>query len=564
MSEAAPPPAEPVVRARRRRISLVWLVPIVALLVAGYLGWRTLSERGPLITLTFRDAAGLTAGQTPVRYKSVQVGLVEGIALSDDLQQVRVSVRMNREVDGRLTDRAQFWVVRPRLTAGNVSGLETIVSGAFIEFDPGLERGASRREFTGLENPPGIRSDEPGRVFTLLAQRIGSLDRGSPIFFRDVVVGEILDYEPPGLDGGITLRAFIRAPFDGYLKEGSRFWNSSGVSLRLGGNGVQLELESLRAVLSGGVAFDTPVELRNDPPAPDTARFQLYDDLDAAVSATTKDRLVFLLYFDGSVRGLSPGAPVEMRGIRIGSVLDRALEYDEPSDSFRLPVHIAIEPDRIAYPKGRAGRSQEDVVAFARRMVERGMRARLMSGSLLTGQMVVSLDFVDNAPAAEVVMQGEDVVLPTLPGSDLMGTVGGLAARLQEIPFAEIGRNLNATLAGVNGLVNAPAVRGAVQGLASAVEEVQGLLKRADEGFAPLLRRLPNMAQILEQALGRANTAVGSIERGYGNDSEINRQLARTLSQVNDAARSIRLLADSLDRHPEALIRGRTDRGNTP
>ncbi|MFT8246695.1 intermembrane transport protein PqiB [Roseomonas sp. BN140053] len=549
-------------RTRRNRFQLIWLVPIVAALVAGYLGWRTYSNRGETITVTFRNADGLAAGQTPVRYKAVQVGTVRAIRLSNDLQQVRVQVRMSTEMSSRLTANARFWVVRPRLTAGNVSGLETIVSGAFIEFDPGDEDSASTSDFTGLENPPGVRSDEPGRVFTLRAFRIGSLDRGSPVFFRDVAVGEILGYDPPGLDGNVTLRAFVRAPYDRYLREGSRFWNTSGVNLRIGAEGVRLELESLRALVAGGVAFDTPPELRDQPPAPDDAQFQLYDDLERAIAATSRERLEFLLYFDGTVRGLAPGAPVELRGIRIGSVLDRKLEYEPLSGTFRVPVHIAVEPDRISFPAGTAARTREEVFRFAQEMVRKGLRAQLQSASLLTGQMLVAFDFQPEAAPAEARLQGEEIVLPTLGGgsTDIMAAVSAVAGKLERFPIEEIGRNLNDALASVNGLVGGPELRGAVRSLSGALGEVQQLVRRTDSGLAPLLRRLPAIANNLDQAIGRANAAVGSIERGYGGDSGVNRELQRLLSQANDTARSVRLLADYLDRHPEALIRGRSGR----
>ncbi|WP_424139729.1 intermembrane transport protein PqiB [Roseomonas chloroacetimidivorans] len=551
-----------VARTRRQRFSLIWLIPIVAALVAGYLGWHSYANRGPTVTVTFRNADGLTAGQTPVRYKAVQIGTVRSIHLSEDMQQVRVQIRMNTEMSSRLTTNARFWVVRPRLTAGNVSGLETIVSGAYVAFDPGEEGGTSTREFTGLENPPGVRSDEPGRVVTLNASRIGSLDRGSPVFFRDVTVGEILGFDPPDLDGKITLRAFIRTPYDKYLREGSRFWNTSGVNLRVGAEGVKLELESVRALVAGGVAFDTPPNLRDQPPAPDDAQFQLFDDLEGAIAATTKERLEFLVYFGGSVHGLSPGAPVELRGVRVGSVLSRTLEHDPAIGTFRVPVRIAVEPDRISFPGGRGARTREDVLAFAQQMVAKGLRAQLQSASLLTGQMLVAFDFLPEAEPAEVRMEGDDIVLPSQGGgaSDIMGALSGVAGKLERFPIEEIGRNLNNALASVNGLVGGPELRSAVHALAGTLEQVQGLVRRTDAGLAPLLRRLPAIANNLDQAIGRANTAIGSIERGYGRDSDVNRQMERLLSQANDTARSIRLLADYLDRHPEALLRGRTDR----
>ncbi|MFC0407836.1 PqiB family protein [Roseomonas elaeocarpi] len=550
-----------VARRHHRRFGFVWLIPIVAVLVAGYLGWRTFSDRGPLVEVTFQSADGLTAGQTPVRYKAVQVGTVERVSLEGDLKRVRIAIRMTNAVSDRLTEGAKFWVVRPRLTAGNISGLETIVSGAYIEFDPGPAEGNDLGAFTGLENPPGVRSDEPGRVFTLHARRIGSLNRGSPVFFRDVNVGEILSYDPPALDGQITLHAFVRAPYDGYLREGSRFWNTSGVQVKLGAEGIKLELESARALLSGGIAFDTPPSMRDQPRAPDSAEYTLYDDLNDAISATSPERLTFLVYFEGSVRGLAPGAPVTMRGIRIGSVQDVHLEFDKNSAKFRVPVHIAIEPDRISFP---AGRPATEVRAFVDEAVRQGLRAQLSSASLLTGQMLVALDFLPDAEPAQVRMEGDEIVLPSVGGGtdNIMAAASEVAGKLQRFPIEEIGRNLNNALASVNGLVGGPDVRNAVRALSSALASVQELTRNANAGLGPLMRRLPGIADNLDQAVKRANAAVGSIEQGYGKDSEVNREMSRLLDQATDTARSVRLLSDYLSRHPEALVRGRVNGGS--
>jgi paraquat-inducible protein B len=556
MSETEPEIAE--ARPQRRRFSWIWLIPIAAAGVAAYLGYTTFRTRGPLITIQFASADGLTAGQTQVRYKSVAIGTVETIRLTDNLSKVDAQVRMQRDVEDRLTGNARFWVVRPRLTAGNVSGLETIVSGAYIEFDPGAPGAGEQSAFRGLDDPPGVRSDEPGRVFTIRTPRLGALDRGSVVFFRDVAVGEVLSYDPPALDGMVTLRAFIRSPYESYLRRGSRFWNTSGVSVGFGPGGLKVEVESLRAALAGGIAFDTPPELRDEAPAPDDANFTLYDNLEAAISATSAERLEFLTYLDGSVSGLAVGSPVEMRGIRIGNVLKVELAYDQRADRFVVPVRIAVEPRNISFPNGRP---PEEVMAAATKMTAQGYRVQLRSGNLLTGQKVIALDQVPNAPPAEIRVENGTIVLPSVGGDsdNIMASVGALAGKLERFPLEEIGNNLNAALASVNGVVGGPELRDALGSLSGALGQVQDLVRKADGGMTPLLRRLPEIAENLEQAVRRANTAVGSIERGYGGDSSFNRQLDRTLQQVNDAARSIRLLADLLGRHPEALIRGRTE-----
>lgn len=546
----------PEAATRRQGFAWIWLVPLIAALVAGYLGYERYSRLGPLVVVTFSSADGLTAGQTPVRYKSLQVGTVERVRLNEDLTRVRAEMRMTREVEDRVGEGARFWVVRPRLSAGSVTGLDTLVSGSYVEFDPAPPGGEALREFTGLEDAPGVRAGEPGRVFTLRANKLGSLDRGSPVFFRDVAVGEVLSFEPPGLDGEIKLRAFVRSPYDAYLRDGSRFWNASGASVQFGPGGVRLELASIRALVAGGVAFDTPPEARDQPPVPDSAVFELYDSREAAESATSPGRLTFLTYFGGSVRGLAVGSPVELRGMRVGSVIDVRLEFVRETETFRVRVRLAVEPARISYPSGR---SQEEIRVLVERMVAQGVRAQLRSGSLLTGQMVVALDAVPDAEPATVRIQGEEIVLPSVEGGgDVMTAMAAVAGKLENFPLDQIGRNLAGTLEAVNGLVAGPELGQALSALTGTLEQARGLVRRTDEGLAPLLRRLPSIAADLDAAITRAGSAVGAIESGYGPNSDINRQLEQLMEQATDAARSVRLLADYLDRHPEALIRGRS------
>jgi paraquat-inducible protein B len=199
---------------RRRGFSAIWLLPIVAAVIGGYLALSNLSRRGPTITISFRSADGLTAGQTKVKHKAVDLGTVESIRLADDMSHVIVRVQMQSEAEPYLTDHARFWAVRPRLTGSNISGLETLISGGYIEMDPGASGGQSEQEFTALEDPPGVRSDEPGQTFELQAVRVGSLGSGSPVFYRDIVVGEVLGYSLPEGNGPITVKAFVRAPYD--------------------------------------------------------------------------------------------------------------------------------------------------------------------------------------------------------------------------------------------------------------------------------------------------------------------------------------------------------------
>ncbi len=568
-SAAAQPPnppdqtaQPPQARLRRRaRVSVIWVLPAVAAAIGIYLAFTTLSQRGPEIVLTFNSADGLTSGQTKVRHKAVDLGTITSIRLASDMSHVIVRVRMTREASPYLTDRARFWVVRPRLSASDISGLETLISGGYVEMDPGAAGGASKTEFTGLENPPGVRSDEPGTTFTLQTPRIGSLGSGSPVFYRDIVVGEVLDYHLPEGNGPISVHVFVRAPYDKWVRTGTRFWNASGLDVEFGGAGIHLELQSIQAVLSGGVAFGTPEDSRETPSAKQDAEFSLFPDENAASSAGYKQRIPFVLYYQTSVAGLSVGAPVQVDGIAVGNVTDVRLEFDQGAALARVRVGIEIQPERFA---AITGNPDDTPLVVSQRLVDRGIRAQLTTISYLTGQLAVSLETSPGAAPVKVSMEGNAIVLPTAAGGGLTGlttAVSHLASKLDSVPLDSIGNNLNSALASLAGVVGSPDVKNSVKSLQATLSDLQELVKHADAGLAPLLRRLPEVSADLQQTLAHTNSLVTSVDNGYGSNSQFARDLSRLLSQFNDAARSVRLLTDFLDRHPEALIRGRANEG---
>jgi len=535
-----PPSMEPAAKVRRSRISLVWLIPLVAAVIAAWLGYRTVSQEGTVVTLSFRSADGLVAGQTRVRHKAVELGQVETIRLSDDMSHVMVTVRMRREAEPYLTDKARFWVVRPRLSSGSLAGIETLVSGSYIEMDPGGRDGARRVDFTGLEQPPGVRSGEPGETFAVKAQRIGSLGPGAPVFYRDITVGEVLGYDIGDGTGPVTVQIFVRAPYDGFVRQGSHFWNASGLSIQVGSEGVHVEVASLQAVLSGGVAFDSPVSKAAAPPAAPGTEFPLYNNYGEAQASGYSEKQAFVTYFESSVRGLGRGASVEFFGIQVGTVTEVALELDPATGNARVRVRLEVQPERIL---SEDATKTDDTMSTTRRLVQRGMRAQLQTASYLTGQRVVALDFVPNAQPAEVVMNGNEIVLPSQSGGldNILVALGDIAGKLDRLPLDQIGQNLN----------------GALRSASGAMASVQDLMKKADAGLAPTLRRLPEITASLQDAVAKAGRTFGSIDASYGNNSQFQRELERAMTQVGDTARSIRLLADFLDRHPEALVRGR-------
>ena len=540
----SPDPSVTQARIRRSRISLVWLIPVVAVVIAAWLGFRTVQQEGAVITLQFRSADGMVAGQTRVRHKAVELGQVESIRLTDDMSQVRVRVRMTKEADPYLTDRARFWVVRPRLSSGSLAGIETLVSGSYIEMDPGGRDGERKTEFVGLEQPPGVRSGEPGRTFQLKAQRIGSLGPGAPVFYRDITVGEVLGYDIGDGVGPVTIDVFVRAPFDAFVREGSHFWNASGLSVRLGADGVRVELASLQAVLNGGVAFDSPGAGGALRPA--GSQFPLYSSFQDAQASGYTTKLEFVTYFESSARGLAPGSAVEFFGIQLGVVKDVKLEVNSALGTARVRVVLEVQPERIV---DAAQIAADDPIVVARRLVARGLRTQIKTASYLTGQMVLALDFVANAAPAEVTREGDNWVLPSTGGGldNILTAVSDIAGKLDRLPLDQIGANLNATLRSASG----------------AMGSIQDLVKKTDAGLTPALRRLPEIIASLQDAVVRAGRTLGSIDNSYGQNSQFNRELERAMTQVGDTARSIRLLADFLDRHPEALVRGRAGISST-
>ena len=561
-TEPASRPRVAVVHARghrRRRLSWIWAIPLVTAAIGAWLVWHTLDERGPLITVTFATAEGLTANQSKVRHKEVEMGSVERIDLSPDMKGVIVTIRMTKEAAPLVTDQAIFWVVKPRFFAGSVSGLQTVLSGAYIELRPGATLGSPRFAFVGEENPPVLRADAQGTTFRLTSPRIGSLSLGSPIFFRDQLVGEVLGWNVSEMAENVTILAFVREPFDKYVRDATRFWNASGLSVELGAKGLQIQLESVRALLLGGIAFDTPQEGLNTPRGQLDQTFPLHPNKEAADAAIYFRSPTMAAVFHGSVLGLTKGAPVRLRGLTVGEVESVHLEFDGSGDNVVAVARFFVEPSRII-----AGPAQPSGPVQARlaQLVHRGLRIKLDSGNLLTGSKTLSLDLYPNAEPVVMAVRDGALVVPVIEGAgDAIASAAALMDKLGAIPFDEIGRNLNNTLAGTSTLVNDPDFKAVADALRETLRGVQGFITTLNRGIDPVTQKLPGLTTHLDDALKRTDRLIASIEAGYGSNSQLNRDANRLMVQLSEAARSIRVLADLLARNPEALIRGRTSQG---
>ncbi len=401
-----------------------------------------------------------------------------------------------------------------------------------------------------------MRSDQPGRTFDLSAARLGSLNQGSPVFFRDIQVGEVLGYDRPRLGGPITLHVFIKAPYDDYVREDTHFWNVSGLSVQIGPQGVHVEVASLQAVLSGGVAFANFGNAEKASIAKENTTFPLYSDYEDARSAGYRDNIPFVTYFHDSVAGLSPGSAVQLYGIQVGTVSSVALEFNPETARPRVRVAFNIQPERVFTTKKLL---ELDPLITTQKMVKSGMRAQIDTQNLLTGQEVLAMNFVPNAGTAEVVREGNAILVPSHSGGfgNLSQSLGDIMAKLNALPLEQIGANADHLLASLNGAVGGPELKDAMHDLSVSLAGLRGLIGKANAGATPALERLPEMSRQLQDALARADRLLASMQSGYGTGSALNQSLQQVLADTDSAVRSLRLLADFLEQHPASVIFGR-------
>jgi paraquat-inducible protein B len=556
-----PPPLARASTRRSRRVSTIWIVPLVAIAIGVWLAWDTLSKEGPTITISFDSGEGLQAGQSQLKFKDIVFGTVKSLTLTPNHARVLVRVATTRQAEPLLTDKTIFWVVRPRISLGSVSGLSTLLSGSYIGMLP-QTGGTRQNHFVGNEEPPVLQANVPGRIFLLKADRLGSISQGSPIYYRDLVAGEVLGWDFADMAESVSIRAFVRAPFDGYVHDETRFWNASGLSVKLAGAGVQVQLESLQALLLGGIAFDTPTTDSHAPPTPANHVFPLFADRDAAANADYSRRIPVVSYFPGSVRGLGPGSEVTMHGLKVGQVTDVRLMYDRAKDAIVAPVHYLIEPERIL------GIGVKDVfktpAEAADVMVKRGLRATLQSASLITGQQEVGLVFDPKAPPATVTMEGPNFVLPSVGGggfASLEASATDLLNQLNTIPFTQMGQQLTSILGGLNDATTSPEMRQSLKDLAAMIANTNDMVRSLNKDLAPATQQLPALTAGLQRTLTNTNKLLMSLDNAYGDNTSFNRELERLLRQTNEAMSSLSALADLLTRHPEALIKGRPGGG---
>ena len=532
----------------KRSFSIIWVVPIIALLIGGWLTFKAMSEKGPEITIAFETADGLVADKTVVKYKDVEIGKVTNIDLSDDISGVVVTVEMTSASNLYLTDKTQFWVVRAKVAAGEISGLGTLLSGAYIGCNPSTE-GKKQEHFKGLEKAPILTANLPGRHFVLKSEALGSLDQGSPIYYRGIKVGQVVDYDFDAAAEAVLFKVFISDPFHKKVTDNTRFWNASGVDFTLDATGIKMDTQSLVSIMLGGVAFDLREHVQPGEQAEEDQDFLLYASREASQEVSYGIREYYMMYFDQSVRGLVTGAPLEILGIKVGEVVKIELQFDMNTLEFRIPVLVYLEPERLntlITEEGELVRGDAKVEELeenkderakdskrARRMIAKGFRAQLKTGNILTGQLFIDLINDPDAPPAELKVEHGYTVFPTIPApfEQIVKRVDNILKKIEKVPFEKIGEELQA----------------AIESLTKTLDEIKHMSGNINQETIPKVNA----------ALVSVQEAMEGVDSTLGPDSALNYNARQVTAELSLAIRSIRSLLEYLERDPQALILGK-------
>ncbi|MEE8321641.1 MAG: MlaD family protein, partial [Gammaproteobacteria bacterium] len=481
---------------------------------------------------------------------------VEKIKFSDDFSHVVLTAKFNQGTENFLRRNTRFWVVKPQLSLRGATGLGTLISGAYIEIEPGP--GAAQFNFTGLEKQPVVTAEELGKKIVLISQDLGSIDIGSPVYYQGMLAGEVLGHELGNDRKSIFIHVFIKDPFDQLIRGNTRFWNVSGIDVSVGADGFNIRTESIQSMMFGGIAFETPDTLERSPIDIDNLVFTLYASYDSIQEQAYTRKIKFVMFFDSSVRGLNIGASVEFKGIKVGSVVDVRLEYDSENTTFRIPVLIEIEPERIVE---RSSRDTESPYQTLNKLVERGLRARLQTSSLLTSQLYVELGMHPDTPLR---LSGEETLfpeLPTLPVADfgaITESMEDLLGKLNALDIEEIVsvlldtlKGANETLQSANELINTPDIQDSIENMRASLQSFKSVMQKIDEsGLQEVINAGQSALDGLTETLAKTNDLLEP-------NSPIQYNVIKMTSELEETARSIRLLIETLERNPQAFIFGK-------
>lgn len=526
---------------RKSGLSLIWLLPLLTLLVGAWLAVKTITEQGPVITITFVNAEGVEAGKTKIKYKDIDLGVVTAVRFSHDSSHVELTARMDKEAAQFLRRNTQFWVVKPKLTLRGVSGLGTLVSGSYIEMSPG--QGDAWRRFEGLEDAPVVQTDTRGREIILMSHHLGSIEVGSPLYYQGILAGEVLGYTLSNDKQSVFVNAFVKAPYDQLVNSSSRFWNASGIDVAMSTDGIHVKAESLLSMMLGGIAFETPDPQLDDGAAADGLIYTLYDSHRQIEDELYTKKMRLIAFFQGSVRGLEAGAPVELNGIKIGEVKAVNLEFDVDRAAFRVPVVLEIEPERVTIKSSDRQRTQYEMLQM---LIQHGLRARLQSGSMLTGKLYVEMGMFPRSPIHLMGDSGAYPELPTIPSdmASISESVKHILAKLDKVQIGAIGDDLDASLKQMH----------------HTLAQFSAILAKIDPHTEPIAQQLQQSLTVGHQALAEFQQTLQQLQPLLDRDSPLQYRFVEMNRELSAMARAVRALVEMLEQDPNALLVGKRKR----
>ncbi len=506
-------------------LSLIWIIPLTAALIGGWLVYKYYSERGTMITITFDQASGIEAKKTAIRYKDIQVGRVQKLRLTSDLKKVVVIAEIFPEMAQNLGSNTRFWVERPRLTLQGVSGLETLLSGVHIGIDPG-KKSPAKEYYDGLATAPLITTNEKGSLFVLNSQNLGSLDIGSPVYYHKIRVGEVTAYKLNTATGKVDVSIYVHAPYDKKIKSNTRFWNASGLDINLSTSGVSMRMESLISLLIGGIAFETPKD-KVGYAITDKTKFKLYDSYKLANDNTERlEKLFYVMYFDDSLHGLSTDSVIEFSGVKVGKVESILLQKMQNNTQVKTLVKASLYIDKFSEKNQRA-----EAEHTLQNLVSNGLQAQLTVDSLITGAQFISL----NMPKKPLHLQEKQHVfalLPTALHDPSVFPTKDASASILNFDASEITAELNKAISSVTALLNSQDVKKTLKGVATTAESIAKITKKLDQkGFSGKLVNTLTTAQKtaddLSHLLASADRTISVLQK----DGSI---ALRTISNVSN------------------------------
>lgn len=570
---AEPPPEASVHTAKWN--PWIWIVPVLAIFFVGYLIVRYGFFGGGDVTVRFADARGLDR-YSPVRFRGAKVGTVQKITIDDKSQQVVVRISMDAAMNYALNKGTRFWIVEPGIEGGGLGG---ILGGTYVGIAPG--QGEETREFTGQEYAPVLSAPEAGKTLILEAEGVGQSIVSAPVTFQGMRVGTILGAEYDEARRVTAVHAFVVQRYADHVRQSTRFWRSGGLNVSLGGGGVSVGGGGIASLLSSPISFYTPEVLPGAPVANGT-RFKLYENEGAAIAAADGPHLSYVTYFPGTVKGLTAGTVVQIKGVEVGRVREVRLRYVPQTASLETPVTFEIDPRRLEIPISDMTTREElraQMNDALGRLVQKGMRATLQTSLVLPGAGGIALESVGAPNTARLVTTVDPPIVPAASGGSglegALSAVNDVAARIRNLPIEEIAGHLRSTAQRIDTLVNDPALGESLQRLNRSLADVEKVTATARENAGPIAKSLRNAATSMESVAGTAKenvepivtslrnaaasaeTAASRATQLLGSSPKQNYDLGQLIKELTRAAEAVRALATYLEENPDSLLKGR-------